>query len=55
MKKTPLIIPGKDIELNMSLIALQRSADFILTHNMQPGDDFTIEGTDGKNLTIHIK
>lgn len=50
-----IFIPGKDIEVNMSLEALHKIAKFVLTNPMKPGDDFTITGTDGKKIILHLK
>lgn len=49
-----IIIP-RQTEMNMSLEALIKIAEFILEHKMKPEDNFTITGTDGKKLIIHIK
>ncbi len=50
-----LIIPGRDIHLNMTLKAWHETAKFVLTNPMKPGDNFTIETTDGRKLIIHLK
>ena len=49
------IIKLGQTEMNMSLEALIKIAKFILENRMKPEDNFTITGTDGKKLIIHIK
>lgn len=49
-----IIIPGRDVELKMSLPALIKVAEYILDNKneMRPGQTFTIEGTDKRKLII---
>lgn len=53
--KGGILLPGNDIHMSMTLVALRKTSEYILSHPMKPGETFTIEATDKKKLIIHIK
>lgn len=54
-EQSKIFLPGMDLEMNISLNALHKIAQFILNHPMKPGENFTITGTDYRKLIIHLK